>query len=440
MKRVLTAALLCAAFTIQTHAAEPPRRHIRPYASVEEAAADAAAALSLQPAKNSSYIHPVTEFTREESEGRTLFSSTYVYPASWLNRQLLLRVESASAGYTVIVNGVKVEHVTDGTEAAEFNITKVSQQGINDLTLRLDSAESGKTLLNNGSTTPGIGRVEVLSQPALRLRDADVRSRLNEAGDAVVQFLFAVKTDMLNTKESRIIYELTAPDKSTLANGYRDVSLGMRGEDTLAFSVIVPRKWLWSADNPSLLTLTVRNRMNGRNVETVVLPIGVREVTHKDGTLYVNGNEVTLNTATVSGRATLKELQKLKSRGYNAVTVAAGDAAPVLYDICDALGLYVVAQAGIDTSKGSRSMRRGGSASNDPQYTDEYLRRTAAMYHTAKSHPSVVVFSLGHGVTNGINPYEAYMWIKRTGDERPTIYNAAGGEWNSDCIELKRAR
>ena len=441
MKKIVMAAALLlaqAALTVQSHAAEPPRRHIRPYTSFAAAAADVSVNLPGGTPSASAYISPVTDIARAENDGQTRFSSSFVYPAAWLNRQLLLRIGSASAGYTLFVNGVEAGRATCGTEPAEFNVTKLSHQGINEFCVLLDSADSSEPLLAPG--VAWIGRVEVLSQPTIRLRDVDVHTSLNEQGDAVVQVSLIVKTEALNAKRARMHFELAAPDTSRLAYGYRDIALDMRGEDTVGFTAIVPRQWLWSPDSPSLLTLTVQNRISGRVAETVVLPVGVREVVHEEETLRVNGERVQLSVATVSGGVSLEELLRLKSRGCNAVTVAAGEPSLTLYDACDAVGLYVVAQAGIDTSRGRRSTRRGGNASNDPRFTDEYLRRTSAMYHTAKSHPSVIVFSLGHGVTNGINPYESYMWIKSTGDTRAVVYDAAGEEWNNDLMDMKKMR
>lgn len=448
MKNVkkITAALLLAAafpmfqmFSVPSHAAEPPRRPLRPYTSFDAAAADTPSLTDGKVRRASAYISPVTELVRAENDGRTSFTSTFVYPSAWLNRQLLLRIGSASSGYTLYINGTEAGRATNGAQPAEFNVTKLSHQGINELTVLLDAPGSGLPLLETG--VEWLGAVDVLAQPTIRLRDADIRTTLNEQGDAVVQVLLAVKSDALNTKRSRMTFELTAPDTSRLAHGVRDVELNMRGEDTIGFTAVVPRKWLWSAESPSLLTLTVQNRISGRVAETVVLPVGVREALYdEDEGLRVNGKTTALKVAAVSGSVSTDELLRLKGRGYNAVTVTPGEAPQTLYDACDAAGMYVLAQTAADTSRGSRSIRRNGNAANDPRFTAEYLSRTQAAYHVAKSHPSVVVFSLGHGVTNGINPYESYLWIKGTGDARPVIYDAAGGEWNNDDIDISFPR
>ena len=65
-------------------------------------------------------------------------------------------------------------------------------------------------------------------------------------------------------------------------------------------------------------------------------------------------------------------------------------------------GLYVIAQAPIDTRRSGDSRRRGGNPSNAPEWLGAYLERTENSYHTTKRHPSVVAFSLAVKSSNGI--------------------------------------
>lgn len=426
MKKILLAIVLLAAATAtaQTqNTAELPRYSLRPYATVEEAAANDDG--------QSRYIVPLTEWTREETGGKTRFTAEFVYPAAWLNRQILLRMESASAGFEVEVDGKSGGRVTNGSVPAEFNITKISKTGINRLTIILDNPSQSEPLLRGG--VAWLGKAEIVSQPTVRIRDIDTRTTLNDSGDGIFEVAIAVKTDALNPKQARISYELT-DTLNRITAGYKDLTLSMRGEDTVRFAAIVPKELLWSTENPSLLTLTIRNRIEGRYAENFVIPVGVREVLYHNKTLFVNGEAVSLRTKKVSPNISGEDLEQLKAGGFNAVTTEAGDAALGLYAACDSAGLYVIPQAAVDTSNGDRSIKKGGNASNDPSLTEEYLSRTAAMFHTSKSHPSVVAFSLGGGITNGINPYEAYLLLKSLDSVRPVIYEGAGKEWNSDTL------
>ena len=110
---------------------------------------------------------------------------------------------------------------------------------------------------------------------------------------------------------------------------------------------------------------------------------------------------------------------------------------PTLYDTCDTLGMYVIVQAPIDTRSSGESRRIGGNPSNAPEWQGAYAERTADSYHASKRHPSVIAFSLATQSANGINLYESYLNMKKSGDPRPFIYPDAAGEWNSDKLEMQ---
>lgn len=99
--------------------------------------------------------------------------------------------------------------------------------------------------------------------------------------------------------------------------------------------------------------------------------------------------------------------------------------------------MYVIVQAPIDTRSSGESRRIGGNPSNDPEWLGAYVERTADSYHASKRHPSVIAFSLATQSANGINLYESYLDMKKSGDPRPFIYPDAAGEWNSDKLEMQ---
>ena len=406
---------------------EPSRSGIRPYVSVDEAIANRGGATR--------YITPLKEWQRDEKDGGTIFSTDFIYPLSWLNRQLLLRIDAASAGYRILINDKDAGYASNGAVPTEFNITKYSEQGINRLSVILNAPQASEPLLKTG--VAWLGTVEVISQPTIRLRDIVYSVRSNDSGDGIAEIGLVIKTDALNPKKSRISYELLAADTARLAYGYKDITLDMRGEDTVKFATVVPKENLWSAANPVMLTLVVRNRIEGKYVETAALPIGLREETYSAGKLAVNGRQVALNVTAIAPNATAADLAELKTRGFNCVTVEAGESATALYSACDKAGMYVIPQLAVDTSDGGDSIKRGGNPSNDPIYTDEYVDRAVAMFLATRNHPSVIAYSLGKGHTNGINPYEAYLTLKNLGHDRPIIYVGAGKEWNNDKLDIR---
>lgn len=85
----------------------------------------------------------------------------------------------------------------------------------------------------------------------------------------------------------------------------------------------------------------------------------------------------------------------------------------------------------------------GGTPSNDPRLTDEYLGRVKAMYHRSRNHTSIIGFALGRDSGNGYNMYKAYQWLKsvRTVETRLLRRRRRGVEQrrhsSSECNDIE---
>lgn len=406
---------------------ELPRGEVLVYPTQQEATA--------RDGGDNRYFTRLSEWTRRGS----VFTAPFTVPFAWANRQVLFYLGSASADYAVRVNGEEVAYNSDGNLPAEFNLTKFVREGRNTLEIVVASPSQVAPLESwKSSPAPAIGEAWVMSQPTLRVRDVLVRTtHAPDAADATAQIGIVVKSSALNPRTSRIYYELLDPAGATAAAGFKDITLDMRHEDTLRFLARIPHHQLWSAELPTRYTLRLRTRHEGRYVEYLELPLGFRTIDRHDGRLSVNGQPVTLRVREVSPLIGEEQIAVLREQGYNTLKLQPGAVRPGLYDFCDMQGLYVIAQAPVDTRSSGPSRRKGGNPSNDPAWQGAFIERAADSYHTSKRHPSVVAFSLAEESANGINLYESYLDRKRSGDERPFIYPAAGGEWNSDPLVLE---
>ena len=191
MKRYTLFALLLLSFASATaqgeydlaaRNTEPARSYIMPYHSMAEA-------VNGNPAQ-SRYVARLEEFTRSEGGSAMNYTTHFAMPVAWLNRQVLLRVGYASMGYTVYVNGREVGYSPSGAMSVEFNITKASKEGRNELSIMLD-----KSLLANKiyeSKEFVLDGVEVFSQPTIRIRDIITRVTLNNSGEGIAEVARAI--------------------------------------------------------------------------------------------------------------------------------------------------------------------------------------------------------------------------------------------------------
>ena len=335
------------------------------------------------------------------------------------------------------VNGKRAGYVQDGATPADFDITRLATEGKNRVTVTLFAPAVADALQRNPEANPALGECYVMAQPKMRVRDVVVDAALADDGNnGVLGLGIVMKTHSLNPKTTRVYYELIAPDSTKVLDGYKDLTLDMRREDTVRIMQVVPRSQMWSAGQPNLYTLIVKTRFEGRINEYVPVKVGFRTVAADKGRLLVNGEPAELHVKEFEAEPQSSELDTLRKLGYNTLRLPAGRLSRELLNRCDSLGFYVVDQLPIDTSRAGLSRKEGGNPSNDPQWLDAYLDRTQQHYHAVKRHPSIVAFSLARESANGINLYESYLRLKELEPDRPVIYTESGGEWNSDRLDL----
>ena len=336
----------------------------------------------------------------------------------------------------MLVNGKKVGYSSDAFVPAEFNVTKASKEDVNTVSIRILKDHWSRRMEDFVQTRePRLGEVYVMSQPMIRVRDVVHNTNVDLKSEfATVEVGLVVKTESLNPKTARVHYELIAPDTTVVTQGYKDVTLGMRGEDTVKFMARIPYVLTWCADMPVRYRLNVKTQIEGRYAEYQSHMIGFRMVeTDDNGDFMINGIKTELfyrdfDPLTVTD----KDIIAARVLKYNAVRFKMGAVPQNVYRMCDSLGMYVMAQVPINTSSSGASRRRGGNPSNDPAWKAAYLDRAETTFRTTRGHACVIGYVMAEDSSNGINLYETYLRLKALERRRPVLYIESAGEWNSD--------
>lgn len=440
-----TLPLLFSIFTVNAYAAEPlqqhprqvslnrllPRPEVVPFASRSEALIGSREA--------SVYFQPLDTWQRTDMGDSVKYLTAFKYPFKWADRELILRVGSATRCFSVQVNDRPAGFTQSGIAGGEFDITGQAAEGNNTLAVILYKNCAATVLENNRPAGNALltGRSYIVAQPKVRVRDITVATEI-ENGNGLLNLGVVVKSHLLNPKEYDIFYELISPAGKTVAEGRRDIHLSMRGEDTVRFFSNIADVQPWNHETPNLYTLLVRTRHEGRFAEYLAFRIGFRNVGFSDGKLLINNQPVNLYAHAYSPDAPLtgQELDALKKRGINTLVLKGYPATEEFYDMCDRMGFYVCNQADIDTHLGPKSITREGNASNDPQWEQACIDRANIMYHGSKNHPSVVLYSIARDSRNGYCLYETYLHLKGLEKNRPIVYADAAGEWNDDNVPV----
>lgn len=406
------------------------RSKIIAYPSAEEAMMGGAGAVRSQ------YLRPIGEWTRTDEADATVFTSQYAIPFSWLSRLATLYVDEASGAYEVLINGKKVGYTSNAFSPSEFDVTKASREDMNTIQIRVLKEHWSQRMEDFvASREPRVGEVYVMSQPTIRVRDVVHNTRVDMDNNlAIVEVGMVVKTESLNPKKARIHYELIAPDTTVVTYGHRDIELNMRGEDTVKIMAQIPYDLTWCADRPVRYRLNVKTQIEGRYAEYQSHLIGFRSVeTNEAGEVLINGVKTELAYREMDAMTvTDEDLLTARVQKYNAVRFKTGAVPQEVYRMCDSLGVYVVTQIPINTSKSGTSRRVDGNPSNDPAWKQAYLDRVETAYRTTRGNACVIGYFMAEESANGINLYESYLRLKALEQKRPIIYLDAAGEWNSD--------
>lgn len=426
MKSILRYSLLVAVALLQVlpttaqrpEGREPYRGRLIPYPSAELA--------KERGLERQRFMQPVALSVATDG----VLSGEFTFPFSWLERQVVVRVEGAGMPYELLVNGKRAGGSSNGHAAAEYNITKLSKEDKNRVELRLlerDGVEAIECF--ERASKPALF---VISQPRVRVRDIFYRANVDMADIVNVDFGVVMQNLTLGAKRSRLEYELYLNDTTRLSGGNLDVSLGMYGVDTMRFGAPVPDSMLWSVASPHRISLRLTNRIEGRNAEVYDLPVALRELSFDEEGIVVNGERLAMEWHEMSPLATTEDVERAYNEGHRQLRFTAGMISDEVLEWCDAHGVYVALTAPINSSLSGPSRRKGGNPSNSPRWRDEYRERVVQMIHTTKRHPSVVAYYLADDSANGIALYEAYLAARKVAGDRAVIYADGGGEWNSD--------
>ena len=298
----------------------------------------------------------------------------FVLPADWSAGAAVLRFDGIGSCARVWVNGEHVGTSRASGLPAEFDVGELLRMGDeNVLAVRVHQWSSASYL--EAAWRSGIfGDVTVLARPASAIEDVFVHADYDHV-----------------TGAGRLRIDAGPGARVALPELGIDAASGE--------TVAVERVEAWSAEVPRLYEAVIASEG-----ERVLVQVGFRRVAIEDGLLLVNGHRVDLHGVSRrefdGGEAELRrELERLKAHNVNAIR---GGCHPHLPDLCDELGLYVLAEAEIDTH-GFAEVQWRRNPSDDPAWQDAFVDRMRRMVERDKNHPSVILWSLGNESATGCN-------------------------------------
>ena len=368
-----------------------------------------------------------------------VFRTEFHMPFSWADKEIFIEIGGASSGVSVFVNGTQAGYAEDSNAPAMYDVTTLVKEGNNTLVVAATAWSTGSQLEANGRSGGLIvGNVTIKTLPKIRVRDFEVTTGLTDNyRNGVLDFGVVVKSHLLNQKDVKVYFELFAPGGELLKSETKEVSLRMRGEQTVHFDVLIPEVYTWSPDNPEQYTAMIRIQHEGRYTEYIERKVGFRSIEVSGARILLNGKPASLQGVNVGDFPTdpyemESAFREMKSQHINAIRLVQSPKPELFYEMCDRYGFYVLSEAHIDSR--TYGFAPETTLGNNPAYLNAHMNRVRSMYERTKNYASVIAFSLADQGGNGYNFYEAYLWMKSCEKARPVLYGGAGREWNTDVI------
>ena len=371
----------------------------------------------------------------------------FTIPETWDGRRVFLHFEGGTTAMYVWVNGQKVGYTENAKTAAEFDITPYIRQGKNTLACRVYKFGNASYMEDQDFwRLGGINRdIYLYSTEQTRIYDFFAHADLDKNyRNGLFSSEVILKNYNDNLQNQTVTIDILNSKGKKVLSKSQKVDIPAKNSIEVSVSGKISSPLHWTAETPYLYTMLITLQdTKGNIVEATSHKIGFRKIEIKDGQIFLNGKKIwfkgvnlhefnTHTGAVVTEKEMMRNIQLMKELNINAVRTSHYPQKPLWYKLCDQYGIYLIDESNLE----SHGVRHLGAniPSNLPEWQDAHLERIVSVVERDKNHPSVLMWSLGNEAANGKAYKQNYEWAKKRDTSRPTVYEPAHREYNTDVI------
>ena len=345
----------------------------------------------------------------------TVFNASDISAHNWI-----LEFEAVSSAFYVWVNGQKVGYSQNSMSPAEFDITRYLKEGENLLAVEVYRWCDGSYIEDQDFwRLIGIFRsVKLWKRPLQHI--SDYRISLIPSADfgsaAINVDVQLANTARIKSDEMSVRVSLKGnnTDGKEVNQILSDASKSIKAGDTVSLNMtgILEHPLVWSAEKPNLYECLIELLdAKGNLVESFTQNTGVRRIEKRGEIMYINDQPVKLRGVNrhdhhprtghyVDPQTTELDIKLMKQANINMLRTSHYPDSPILYELCDRYGLYVMDEACQESHGfGLRNRQMG----NDPQWMKAHVDRAESLVKRDFNHPSILFWSLGNEGGAGVN-------------------------------------
>jgi len=230
------------------------------------------------------------------------------------------------------------------------------------------------------------------------------------------------RDDVVIKTDKKVSVKLKSPKGKTLCSDTVDREGRLHVDSPL----------MWNAETPNLYKLTV-----SYNGEEIGFDVGFRTYSvSKDNEFLVNGVPVKLkgvnhhdttkkNGWCMTEDELARDLKLMKELNVNTIRTSHYPPSPVMLELCDRMGFYVILETDLETHgvlrryanvQYSYDVESGEWLTTMPEWKEAFVERMVRAFERDKNHASIIMWSTGNESGHGENHQAMIRWLK---DRRP---------------------
>lgn len=323
----------------------------------------------------------------------------------------------------VYLNGHLLGKRPNGYISFLYDMTPYLKEGDNVLSVRVDHSRYADSRWYTGS---GIYRdVWLIAAPEIHLAQWGTSWHATSLTNRQATIAVDMEVQKHIATNDRLELSATLYDAvgKQVAQRRTRVSDGKEGitKENLTLKITNPHRW--NLDDPYLYTLKTELLSNGQRIDGCETKVGLRTLkfdpnkgfAFNDNWMKVKGvclhHDAGVLGAVVPPEVWERRLNNLKEIGVNAIRMSHNPQAPVVYDLCDRLGLLIMDEASDEWEFPKRKWVKGWNK-GEPAYDgsfdffEEWIEQDVTdMVRRDRNHPSIFMWSIGNEVDYPNDPY-----------------------------------
>ncbi len=374
---------------------------------------------------------------------------TFVVPASWKDYRLKLKCEAVYSECTIWINGKEAGAHLGGFTPFEFDVSKLVKTGENSIALKVRSESLADTLSSASfyAVHPlgGITRsIYLVALPEVNLASFHVKTQFDDQfEDADLDIEIVVSNESSKPAKTELKFSLSdAEGNAVLFEGesHYNLTLARTEKQKFSTSLKVNNPLKWDCEHPNLYNLQCRVLVQDREVETLTRRFGFRQIDVRGNQVLINNRVIKLKGVcrhevdplrgrSLTGNQWYEDVRLFKEGNVNYIRTSHYPPHEKLLDACDELGMFVEVEAPFCWgSKGPVT---------DENYFETILQPTLEMVERDRSHPSVIIWSLGNESHDFEPLYQTSAdLVKKMDPSRPRIFSQWNEQSDSGYLEL----